>query len=238
LDYDMNGMEVWLNQPLQATASAGVQNVPILAGTIPTHNLTCSYAGDAHFAASTSAPVAVAVPAETLAVTSTSTSQIVTAGQTATYALTVTPGGGYGGTVKLSCGALPTETTCSFSPASVGMSSGAGQTTLSIATTAAITSRNEVPPSPFGWELGGTALAGLLGLGLAPRRLRRVNRRLRALACIALLAALGVGFIGCGGGSTTQSNPGTPAGTYTVTVTAADSTGTPTNSLNVTLVVQ
>lgn len=233
-----NSMEVWLND-LQATATATLQNVPIAAGANATHALTCTYGGDSHYATSTSTAVSVSIPAESLSVTPFSGSQTVTAGQTANYGMTITPGGGYTGVVKLSCGSLPSKAACSFQLASVPITSGAVQTTLSIATTAATTSRNDAPIAPLGGGLGGALLAVLLGLGIAPGSTRRWSRKLRALACVALLAALWLPLVGCsGGGSSTTKNPGTPAGTYTVTVTAADSSGTPTTQVQLTLVVQ
>ncbi len=90
---------------------------------------------------------------------------------------------------------------------------------------------------------GGTALAGVLGLVFAPRRTRRWNRRLRAIICIGLLAAIWLPLMGCGGGGNNGGgggggNMGTPSGTYTVSVTVADSTGGESSAAQVTLVVQ
>jgi hypothetical protein len=59
-------------------------------------------------------------------------SQSVTAGGTATYTVTVTPSNGYGGTVALSVGGLPSGATASFNPASIG--GGSGSSTLTVAT--------------------------------------------------------------------------------------------------------
>jgi disulfide bond formation protein DsbB len=57
-------------------------------------------------------------------------------------------------------------------------------------------------------------LAGFLG---------RSSRKLRGLAAIVGLLALGLGLSACGGSSSvTVSNP--PKGTYTITVTGQDST--------------
>jgi len=233
----VNSAEIWLNSALEAVATAAAQSVPVVAGGSTTHNLTCAYGGDSNYAASTSPAVAVSIPAQSLSLTSTPTSQTITAGQSAGYVLTITPGGAYAGSVKLSCGALPSEVACNFSPAGVAITGGAAQSTLSIATTAATTSRNNLPASPFGRRL--TALALLLALGLATGRMRRCSRRMLSFVCIALLAAISLSLVACnGGGSSTPANPGTPAGTYVVTVTAADTSGTPANSVQLTLVVQ
>jgi hypothetical protein len=78
---------------------------------------------------------------------------------------------------------------------------------------------------------GGCLLASAFILG-APRRRRRWGFTLGVLV-IALLAA----SIGCSGGSSssTPKDPGTPAGNYTVTVTA---TGSTSHQTTVTVVVQ
>jgi hypothetical protein len=45
--------------------------------------------------------------------------------------------------------------------------------------------------------------------------------------------------LSCGGGSSPhQLTGGTPVGTYTVTITAADASGTPSHATNVTITVQ
>jgi FG-GAP-like repeat len=236
-----NQAGVWLNVP-EWTASATAQNVSILARGASTHNLTCAYGGDSNFAASTSSAVSVAIPPTGLAISAGSTSQTVTPGMSASYALTLTGAGGYTGTVTLACGSMPNETSCSFSSASLALSGGAAaQSTLTVNTTAATTSRNHRPGRPSGFERGAeiVALAVLLGPALWPGRTRRWNRQLQALLLCIGLAVLWLPLSGCsGGGASTPKNPGTPAGTYTVTVTAADSSGSPTGSTQLTLVVQ
>jgi len=63
----------------------------------------------------------------------------------------------------------------------------------------------------------GMAFAGLLLAGF----LGRSSRKLRGLACLLLLSAIGMAVTACGGSSSnTVSNP--PKGTYTVTLTGAD----------------
>jgi phospholipase C len=61
----------------------------------------------------------------------------ITAGNTTTSTITVTPGGGYTGTVKLSCASITGKNapTCSFSPNSAFVSGGAVSSTLTVATT-------------------------------------------------------------------------------------------------------
>ena len=68
----------------------------------------------------------------------------VTAGQTANFVITLTPGaGGFANTVTFSASGLPSASSASFNPTSLTPGSTAGSTTLSISTTA----RGIVPPS-------------------------------------------------------------------------------------------
>ena len=82
------------------------------AGSYP---VTAAYAGDQNNAASTSSAVTIAIAAPDFTIAATPTSASVTPGQTATFTFKVTPVAGYAGTVKFSCGTLPSLVTCSFS---------------------------------------------------------------------------------------------------------------------------
>ncbi len=151
-----------------------------------------------------------------------SSSASVNPGQTAGYNMNFTPSAGYSGTLTLSCSGAPSEAACTVSPASLALSNGgSGSATVSVTTTAASVLPPVLPPRPRPWPPAPLAwlLAGLLAAGLALSR--RKSLRLAALAC--LLAAA----IACGGPSSPPPpvNPGTPAGTYTLTVTATASTG-------------
>ena len=168
----------------------------------------------------------------------------VTAGSPATYNLALTGINGYTGTVTFACSGLPAHSSCSFSPASIVASAVSQPTTLTITTTAATASLsrptlpNSKPGAPTFWaSLGGL---GIFGLALAADGKKR-NRRQKAILLGIMLLVMAFALIACGG-STSRSGPsgsaGTPAGTYTVVVTA---TGTgnsaPSHSLNLTLVV-
>jgi hypothetical protein len=95
------------------------------------------------------------------------------------------------------------------------------------------------PPLPPWIPTGGLAIAGAMGLAFAPRKIRRWNRQLRVLSLGLLLASLSLSLMSCGGGgSSAPSNPGTPAGSYTLSVNASDSGGGPQHAISLTLSVQ
>jgi hypothetical protein len=161
-----------------------------------------------------------------------SASATVTAGATATYALTI-GGSGMAGTASLTCTGAPTGATCSV-PATVTLSATtASALNVSVSTTA----RSNVlffpgDPTPWFWAL---ALLGCLALmkAASAQQSPRLRWRLAPLLALALCA--------CGGGSSTPTptptpNPnGTPAGAYTIVVTAKSGGTTQTQNLTLTV---
>jgi hypothetical protein len=82
-------------------------------------------------------------------------------------------------------------------------------------------------------------MAGGIGLAFTRKRIWRLNQQLRGLCWVLLLASLSLLASGCGaGGNNSPANPGTPAGSYTVSVTASSSAGGPQHAMSLTLVVQ
>lgn len=211
------------------------------------HSITARYSGDANFAATSSSGLTQAVVAPDFTLGATPPSASVNPGSSAQYTLTVTPSNGYNGTVTFTCSsALPTKTTCSFSPTSTSPTNNTyAPVTLTLGTTAATASLaipvrpNSRPSAPSLWaSLGSFGAFGLLLAGIGRKRSRRKMAIVPGMVLILTTFAL----VGCGGNSSTPNNPGTPgtpAGNYTVTVTAAGTgTGSPTHTMNVTLVVQ
>jgi hypothetical protein len=138
------------------------------------------------------------------------------------------------GPVNVTC-ALPvamTEATCPMTTAT--LSSPMATATLTITTTA---------PHPIGEAksarvgmgigfYGAGMVAGVLLIAIPGARRRRV-----ALVCGMILCAISIGSCGggSGGGGGSQTDPGTPAGTYMVTVTATSSNITRTGTFSVTV---
>jgi subtilase family serine protease len=163
--------------------------------------------------------------------------------------ITVTPSTGFTGTVTLSCASPGSEIACSFTQPTAGATTAvtitntSSQTaTLSITTTAAHAksaglSAKSRPHGGFGWfaASGGALLAGFFAMGV-PSRQRRWTAMLGLLFCVFLAVGVGCGGSSSSGGGGGQTDPGTPAGTYTLVVTGTS--GTLTQTANVTITVQ
>jgi hypothetical protein len=176
--------------------------------------------------------------------TAASSTQSVKAGASATYTLNLAPtgtGNTFPTNVAFTCAGLPLRSSCSFSPISTG--SGAASSTLTISTTAPSLALHRANHNLFyGMLLPLPGLVFALG-GIRKRKLlrsgwTRMGLLLFATVLVGALTACGGGGGSSAGGST---QPGTPAGTYTVTVSASvltTSGATVTQTLPVTLTVQ
>jgi len=160
-----------------------------------------------------------------------STSQTINAGESAKFSLVVASLAGFSGTVKLDCNISPPVTpapTCSLSTSSVGIGAGASQTvTVTVGTTAPVTTGTM---SEIGFPLGWLPLAWT-GMLISVDLLTRNRKRLPILAVLALASCAGCG--GGGGSSSSRTTPGTPAGTYTATITATSGSSSYKTSLTV-----
>jgi uncharacterized repeat protein (TIGR01451 family) len=168
--------------------------------------------------------------------------QTVTAGTPGLFQIDVTPQPTAGGPANLSCSGLPVGTSCSFNPPSVPFVFGGIIVNLTISTTARTATVTNSPRGPQSYKpLLPLLLLLLIALAGASLRHRLVpGRRLKpafVFTGLLLLAAL-FGCGGGGGGSTTivQNAQGTPAGTYSITVTGTSPNGA--NSTHVTLIVK
>lgn len=201
--------------------------LPVTINTPGTYTFTASYPGDGNYmAAQTTFSIPVVVSDQTFQITPPIPNVTVTAGQTGTTNVTLTAMDNFGGLVNVTC-TLPSamaEATCPASTAALGNNTTASAP-LTITTTAphALTSKLESGALPYGF-----AVLACVFL-LLPIRFRR------KLPLLMLFVVLVVGFEGCGGGSHAQQDQGTPAGTYTVNVTAKSMNITRTSTFTVTV---
>jgi hypothetical protein len=174
--------------------------------------------------------------------TSSSSTQTVTPGSTATYTIAVNPIAGFNQMVTLSCSGAPTGSTCSLSPSSVALTGSTPASVTVSVTTAGNSAAATQPGSPHGPQVpiffAICGLPGLLLLGGVRSVLCR--GKTAALYGAALLGIVCAVMAGCGGNSSGTGGGGTPANTYTLTVTGTFASGsaTLTNSTNLTMVVQ
>jgi hypothetical protein len=143
-----------------------------------------------------------------------SSSQIVVAGNTATYLLQIIPVGQSSGAVSLTCAGAPTSSQCTLNPSSVTLAPGVTSTvTVTIATGAAAPAANL-----RAFHVAGLTVASLLPLSLGFRRRLRL---FSLLFCAAALATTGCGVAITGGSGSGPSIASVGAGNYTLTIAAA-----------------
>jgi len=157
------------------------------------------------------------------------TGQTVTAGQTATFTLTITPSNHYNGTVALTCpSGLPQLATCSFSPSSVTLDGLTPVTvTLTIATTAPAASlQNPAGIEPHGNSHSTMLLANLNGMGVFSMILAGSFSKRRNRWSVLGLLVLGMTLflVGCGGYSSSTGNPPPTKSSTTSSVTSSATT--------------
>jgi hypothetical protein len=179
------------------------------------HNLTASYPGDTVLTSSVSAPIRETISdyifqalPETLTIQE---------GQTGTATLNIIPLGGFSLPVQATCGTLPANVTCSFSPATA-TPDGVHPATIMLA----IRTGNAVAE-----RIGGTGTwAGISTFGLAgvllPFGWRR-GRRLKSMVAVLGLMFVGLYVGGCSGSGSSQSDAA--ASTFNVSVIATTGAG-------------
>jgi hypothetical protein len=177
----------------------------------------------------------VSFTATSFALSISPSSQTVVAGNSATYAVLVSPTVTFGNNVALSCSSLPVGASCGFNPSTLTFNGPGAQTsTLSLTTT-------ERPPTTISstkWH--GLSYAfwivapgmALMGLGTDKGKRGRILGWLALVMVIAFFALQPA----CSKAKQVEQVTGTPAGTYPLTVTATS--GTFTQSFGFSLTVQ
>jgi Bacterial Ig-like domain (group 3)/MBG domain (YGX type)/PQQ enzyme repeat len=225
------------------TLSGGKANVNTTALPVGTDTVTATYAASGNFSGSSgTATVDVSAPATTTpdayTISASPSSLSMKTGGTSTTMLTLTPSGGYTGTVALTCTGLPANASCSFAQNQIKLTGNnqAVNVGLTIATVSpsAVLAMRSTPASPgllavaFYWPGGLTGLAVFL-------RKRKTKRPRLAQFCLLLLCtcAVAAGLSGCGMSSTI----GTQNAQVTVVATDTSASKVSTQSTILTLTV-
>ena len=250
----VDGTAVTATQPL----INGTANYQTIFSTVGTHTAVFNYGGDAtHAPSSGTALVSVGGTSFKIAANDITVSD----GSVGSSTVTVTPAGGYKGTIvfNLTTSSSAIGSACFTVSNAIVTGTAAATTTLNIDTNASrcvntgaarsSTHRLVQKSGAPSHQSKGTgskpiAAAALFAGLLFAGAMGRYSRKLRSLAGVVLLVAMGtagMAFVGCGGGggsgSTTPSNP--PKGTYAMTLTGQDSTtATITSSTSLTLTIQ
>jgi glycosyl hydrolase family 71 len=157
----------------------------------------------------------------------------IPAGTSGTLAVAATStSGSFNNPITLSCTALPSNMSCSFSPVTLTPGSGTATSTLTISALAAVGMNH----SERSWKPIYAALTLPFGIGGFAFIASGTGKRLRAtMALVALCLGMALAATSCGGGSSATTGAKAAAKSYSVTIDAT-STGTQ-QSTTITVIV-
>jgi len=179
--------------------------------TAGTYNVTATVTDN--LGASTSRTSAISVDAQAFSFTGGSSSATVTAGQTASYNLSLdTRSSGFTGVVSIACSGMPAGTTCVVSPASVTFTSSTVSVPLQV--TVSTTQQAKLAPNRL-------RASPLLFAAVFAGMFCGVHKRTRQLVLATLAMLLISSLISCAGGgrSATQPTPTRSPTNATLTIT-------------------
>jgi hypothetical protein len=208
------------NPPLnsQGNTSIGDGIVSFDAGN---HSIAAAYSGDLSFSASSStAPVTFTIQPGFALVSGPTNVSISAPGTSGTSTVGIIASTGFTTAVTLSCSGLPVEATCTSTPIAGQGPTTVASATLTITTMAAHTTMLRSNERRYYAVLLGAGLP-LMGIFLIAVQKRGRANLLLGTVLLGLLTVLpSCGGGGGGGPAAHQQDPGTPAGSYVVTVTA------------------
>lgn len=174
-----------------------------------------------------------ALPSQNFDFTMTATpSASVAAGQTASFSIDVNPNtGAFPSNVTFSCSKLPALSTCTFQPNQVSSGAGDSLVTLNIATTAPVPREMKASVSMYAFVL---PISATLWFVRRPQRVARTLISALGFLLTLMFVSCGGGLQGGGGGGGSGS-PGTPPGTYSITITATSGSVTHTAPISLTV---
>jgi len=240
-----SGESITFYNDTAALGTAKLSNgVATLSFSLPQgqNSLKAVYSGDSALGPSTSNTVAVIVnPSPAVTVSATPTLTVPQSGS-ATDSLILTPSPGYVGTVQFRCNNLPTNATCSFSPASITFAANSpASVVVTIQTGVSIQAACMLP---FYGTVNGKfgALAAIIWMpglftAILPFSRRIFGSKIYKAIPLLVLCVLCTLLTACSGGSSPgPQNIETPPGTYTIQLVISGSNGLSQNAaLNVTV---
>jgi len=200
------------------------------------HTISASYSGDSSFSPSSTTQTQTFTITPGFFATPNSAQSTVTIpapGGAGITSISVVNSSGFSSAISLTCSGLPSESKCTFSPASIKANGTSNTTNVSITvTTTAPTASAQLRPAS-----GNSHWIAAMGLVLPGIFLIGAKRRNWGLVLMTLLITLML-IPACGGGGTPKPppDPGTPAGISNVTVAATG--GSIVSQTGFTLVVQ
>lgn len=188
-----------------------------------------TYTGDSNYEGAFGGDIFIPVTIPDFSMSAAASPLVITAGQSGTTTVTITPLTNEPSTVQLSCVSIPGGT-CSISPTSVAMSNGAPVTATVMISMLAPSTTTSAFVAPMDWRMpraplfprrGWWMLSLLAGIAavlmiVVPAKTKRPVRAASGFAFICLLSFA----VGCGGGASATSGGG-PAPTTTVISTAS-----------------
>ena len=238
------------------TLANGSATYPFSSATAGSHTIAAAYSGDSTYAASTGS-VTVTVTAAPKSFKLAVTSLGVPSGSSGTATVTITPQGGYTGTIAWivssnptltnGCFSLPNTTVSGASPVTATLTVFTAASSCPAPAVAAATTRNHallgVGPRSSGSDEGhrlsglqavqaSMAMAGLVLFALLGRR----SHKFAVMAAACILVVIGIAVSGCaggggGGGSSTSSPPTTATPTAAKGMYTVTITGTDASSI-------
>jgi N-acetylneuraminic acid mutarotase len=231
VQFTVNGTAIGSQIPVSGSGTSGVATYSTTKLPAGTDAITAVFTeGNGYVGSSESSPLSQVVTGTAttpdFSVEATPASLTLTAGQSGTTAVSVTPLNGFDSAVSFGCSGLPSGASCNFSPATVTPSGEAASTTLTVTTSATTTAalhRNSRPLFP-------AAAVALVLCCLGWKKRRRLQMMLLmavSVFCLSLLTSCSAATTG----PPVISNPVTS--TITVTATAVSIQHTTSFSLTV-----